>query len=114
MKAWFDHIWSMLSKYGTHISKRISDCLRGSKSLHSGCVARITTWTMRIYFRVLNCLNYQQRLYLRLSLTFKIVHEYFSPPNIFCNHELNIMHVMQNLTCIINLLLVPIASFTHL
>ena len=29
--------------YGTHTSKRISDCLRESKNLCSGCVARITT-----------------------------------------------------------------------
>jgi len=28
---WFDHIWSMLHKYGNHTSKRISNCLRGSK-----------------------------------------------------------------------------------
>ena len=55
MKAWFDLIWSMLPKYGTHTSKRISICLR---ELCSGCVARTTT--MRIYFRVFNCLNCQQ------------------------------------------------------
>jgi len=31
MKAWFNHIWSILPKCGTHTSKRISDCLRESK-----------------------------------------------------------------------------------
>jgi len=53
-----------------------------------------------------------RRLYLRLSLMFKIVRVIFSLPIFLYPRTQH--HVMQNLTCIVNLLLIPIPSFIHL
>ena len=92
MKAWFDHILSMLPKYGTHTSKRISICLRESQKI----VLRMCSKDYNINYEDL-LQSFQlpelstKRLYLRLSLMVKIVHESFFPSKYFCSHELNIM-----------------------
>jgi len=69
-----------------HLQKDI--CFRESKSLHSGCVERTMAWTMRIYFRVSNCLNCQQGDFISDCHDCTWVIFFFS--QYFCTHELNI------------------------
>ena len=115
MKAWSDHIWSMLPKYGTH--------------MHPQKDIRLLEGVQKFVLRMcskdydMNCEDLLQtfqlpelptrRLYLRLSLLFKIVHESFFSLPIFLYPQTQ-HQVMQNLSYIINLLLVPIPSFIHL
>ena len=114
MKAWFDHIWTMRSQeWDTHLQKDIR-LLEGVQKFSLRMCSKDYDMNYEVLLQSFQLPEQStRRLYFRLSLMFKIVHESFFSLPIFL-YPRSQHHIMQNLTCIINLLLVPIPSFTHL